>query len=197
MTVMILKDGVFAADSATFRGAFVTATDVRKIFRTPEGHLVGCAGLVSSCDAFKVWAMQGFNESLRPDPFVRTEKDEGCGFGAIVGMRDGRVLEFHDDLEPNDVSDEPWAIEGAAVEFMHALATIGWSAEEIVAHTIKNCVWAAGEVFAMRLDEREVDAVTGEPLDNGVLDLGDVSGNGVWVDKPPSIDTFLRDRGLE
>lgn len=197
VTVLIYRDGTMAADTATFRGDFITSTTARKIIRTPRGALVGCAGELTCIDRFNAWAMTDFDPNLKPDPFPRTEKDEGRDFGAIVAFPDGRVLEYHDDLEPGDVSGEPWVIEGCAQEFIHALATLGWDAKRIIAHVIEHCVWAGGEVYALTLEEPAAESEDDEPLFEEVPDSG-VFGARVWTDPKPdaAITSFLEKRGL-
>ena len=58
MTIICYRDGVMAADSASFSGDIVSA-HVRKITRSPTGALIGVSGDTKDVMAFLRWAEQG------------------------------------------------------------------------------------------------------------------------------------------
>ena len=55
MSVLIYKDGVFAADTAGFEGVFRVVTSVKKIVRAKSGALIGGAGRWDHVRKFIEW----------------------------------------------------------------------------------------------------------------------------------------------
>ena len=210
VTIIVYKEGVMAADTGAFRGPFLTSTFVHKVRRTPMGALIGCSGEAQNITKFHDWAMEGFPELPRPEM-----TGDDTSFGAIVVEASGRILEIDRDLTITDCTFEGFAHEGEGFEFAFALHTLGLSAEQIIAHSIKHCVWAAGEVFSRSLNppedaedffqkaeeffqkgdlQRQPSDVWPDPLQKG--DLQPAPSDEGEGDNP-QLTRFLTERGLE
>ena len=67
MTIIAYRDGVMAADTATWQGGVMIGDRSKKIMRTPEGFLIACAGELSVISKFRAWAKSGFKEDETAD----------------------------------------------------------------------------------------------------------------------------------
>ena len=69
MTIIAYRDGVMAADTATWQGGVMIGDRSKKIMRTPEGFLIACAGELSVISEFRAvtvpFAVSGANFPLR------------------------------------------------------------------------------------------------------------------------------------
>jgi hypothetical protein len=190
MSVLVYKDGVFAADTAGFQGTFRTQLDMKKIIRAPSGALIGAAGQLRYVQQFLAWD-EGRGDGPAPEP-----TDDENRLGGIVVRPDGTIHEYDNDMTVVDATFAGWAHEGDGFEFCLALHTLGWSAEEIVAHAIKYCVWAGGEVYSLRLGEVPEDSAEIHP--EVIEDVEEApQGLSFAVRPDPAIKRFLEERGLE
>lgn len=146
MTVIVYRDGIMAADGATWQGDVIASFNAKKIKRTADGALYACAGCLSDIQAFGNWVAEG-----RTGDRPKTTD----AFGVIFVEPDGRVLKYIRDA-PSYESPNPWAIEGGAEEFMAALLCAGFTAEQTVHMAIKHTSWAAGEVQIEQLWKPQV-----------------------------------------
>jgi ABC-type uncharacterized transport system permease subunit len=141
MTVVAIKDGIVATDSAahTARGLYVGT--VRKIARSPEGHVIACSGTALSVAAMLHWVESGLVGSPGTDP------EE---YHALLVRPDGSVCEVGGDGLLVQV-DAPFHASGSGRELAIAAMACGKSAEEAVQIA---CRWhgACGEpVQTLRL----------------------------------------------
>lgn len=187
MSVIVFSGGVMAADTGGYRGDFIVSRTVKKIARTSSGCLVGACGSWRVVDEFKKWAEAGFPVGNGPQPVEKSEE-----FGGIVAFPDGTVLSYNHQMLAEDCSGESYVFEGVGDEFCLALSTLGWSPERIVAHAIEHCVWAAGEVLVLRLEDAP------EQPSEVESDEDEAEEPTLWVDgeEPQETRAFLRDRGL-
>ena len=190
MTVMIYKDGVFAADTASFVDTMRISVAIKKIVRAKSGALIGGAGKWSYVQMFQAWD-EGRGEGQPP-----RATDDHENFGGIVVHPDGTVIEYMHDMEAVDITHCGWAHEGDGFEFCFALHTLGWSAEQIVAHAIKYCVWAGGEVYSLRLEDAPEDSAEVHP--EVIEDVEEAPAGLSFAVRPdPAVRRFLTERGLE
>lgn len=190
MSVLVFKDGVFAADTAGFSGSFQVSRKCEKIIRASSGALIGGSGRFDYVRIFQEWD-EGRGDGP-PPPAPSKPKS----FGGIVIRPDASIVYYNHEMIPFDMTHDGWAHEGEGFEFCFALHTLGWSAEEIVAHAIKYCVWAGGEVYSLRLGEVPEDSAEIHP--ETVEDVEEApSGLSFAVRPDPAVRRFLSERGLE
>lgn len=149
MTVLVFRDGVFAADTGETCGPLVTNTIARKVVRLPDGALVAGAGLCCEIEAFREWCRTGYR---LPRPKISEENinHAGGGLEAILVKPDGTILKFIDNDPPFTVV-EGWASAGIGSTAMNTLLMLGWTARDVVAWMIKHGHGAYGDVFSMKL----------------------------------------------
>lgn len=141
MTVIAYRDGIMAADGASWQGEVIVAFETRKINRTAGGWLWACSGARDDIDLFREWI-----EHDRSSPPPKPREDD---FSAIVVRPDGEVTRFYGG-HPYQVP-ATFVSAGAHDEFLNAVMIHGGSAEEAVRLAIKHCPWAGGEVQVERL----------------------------------------------
>jgi hypothetical protein len=146
VTIICTDGRTMAADSLQIRGDhLVVDRDRRKLFRMPDGSVVGMAGDASVIVAVRRWMLAGEDYS-KPPEYPRADADR-----AIKGLRlypSGKVELFDSLLAPFEVP-VPAAI-GAADEMALALLGAGISPERAVRECMKWCVWIGGKVRTMK-----------------------------------------------
>jgi hypothetical protein len=144
MTVIAVKDGIMAADSAAICGGRISPSGHPKISKYP-GSVAGACGRADDCYAFQLWFESG---SCAPGPKFMGEGDDAPTFlmidrGDQVWRKEGSGPWF-----PYDAIS---AIgESTAANFALGAMHAGLSAEEAVRLAIKHCVWIGGEVQVER-----------------------------------------------
>lgn len=199
MSMIVYKDGVLAADTQSSVNDMIVSVTARKIHRLPDGSLLGYTGRVDRGQTFLRWAERGFEPSETP-PAVDNEADFA---GIVIGIN-GSIAIYHNDMSVLDGADIGWCALGVGFEFAFALHTLGWTAEQIIAHAIIHCEGVGGTVYSLRLDGwdgvepiSDADFEEVEPAD---LDAAFAEPTRKpWTDPPPdeAITQFLKDRGLE
>jgi hypothetical protein len=154
VTVIVYRDGVMAADTGEFMGGLIAGTGCEKVVRLPDGGLLACAGRKSDIWRFRDWAMDGFRPADRPAPFEN--------FGALVVGPDGKITKYDERSYPYPLEAE-WAMEGCEEEFLTGLLVMGATATQAVTIAIERCAYAAGKVFAMRLETTTSSPGTNTP----------------------------------
>ena len=146
MTIITYKDGIMAADSASFRGYMMVSHNNQKIIKTKKGYLVGASGKSVVCDAFRKWATEHHDNN--PDLEWVSDDDE---FQGIIVIDDRIVFEyFGKDTNPTIGNTEYYSI-GAAYEMALGAMHAGASAEQAVAICIKYHAYCAGEIKTLKL----------------------------------------------
>jgi ATP-dependent HslUV protease subunit HslV len=135
MTVIAFRDGVMAADTATWMHD-VVVSHRPKIVRLKDGRLYAATGARPEVDGCRLW-LEGVES--RPKEVAAGE------FGAIVVDR-GFVFKIDHRFHLYDVTDSPWVAEGAHCEFLAGCLAAGATAEEAVRLAIVHCAYAAGDV---------------------------------------------------
>lgn len=146
MTIVAFKDGIMAADSASFIGEMRVAAAIPKIIRAESGMLIGCAGSCDIIDTVVPWIAAGM---VRADaPKIKIEDND---LDALVACPDGRLFRITEKLLPFAVA-EPYAIGcGTASVFARAAMLAGLSADAAVALCIEHCRNVGGQVQVERL----------------------------------------------
>jgi hypothetical protein len=143
VTIVCTDGKVMAADSLQLRGDhLVVNRNRRKLFRMPDGSVVGMAGEASLIEATKRWMLAGEDYDHPP----RAPADI-----LMKGLRlypDGRV-EMFDQLFAPFATEVPAAV-GAADEMAMALLGAGIKPAQTVRECIKWCVYVGGPVRTMK-----------------------------------------------
>lgn len=146
MTVIATNGKIMAADSLQVRGDhFVVNRNRQKLFRMPDGSVVGMSGDAATIAAVRRWMLAG-EDYDKPPEYPLADDDR-----AIKGLRlypDGRVELFDGLLAPFEV-EVPAAI-GAADEMAVALMGAGLNPGRAVRECMKWCVWVGGKVRTMK-----------------------------------------------
>ena len=118
MTTIALKDGVMACDSKCTDefGAFLTRT--QKIFRLPNGALLGTAG---DADARELMDLLG-KATLKRLPSRKELAETQCGFSGILAFQSGQVFGVHIYMLEKG-SDAEWSAQ--IVEIEERMAAVG------------------------------------------------------------------------
>lgn len=135
-----------AADSLQLRGDHMVVNRNRqKLFRMPDGSVVGMAGDASVIAAVRRWMLAGEDYSAVPE-YPRGDPER-----AMRGLRlypDGRCELFDSLLAPFE-TELPAAI-GAADEMAVALLGAGHSPAVTVGQCMRWCVYIGGKVRTMK-----------------------------------------------
>jgi hypothetical protein len=187
MSVIVYRDGVMAADTADWIGELAYSFDVEKIKRLPDGSLVGACGESADCQEFFDWAQHTHCQGAPPKP-----NDEG--FAGIQVRLDGAIWRYQNGKREKAHGD--WDSLGAHYEFVHGLMVAGMDAVTAVETAIKHCAFAAGRVYALKLQAAPAEEETAPEEADEVLD-------DIYINDPdhdpvgPRRDPFLVERGLE
>lgn len=144
MTIIAYRDGVMAADTAVWRGDYVSGFS-RKICRLPDGGLAAASGAMSVAEWF-LSKMETTGDLSSPpvDP-------DNSGFGFLICRLDGTV--FHGDL--NMISllvKAQWHTLGRSSGFTAGCLAAGASAEDAVRLTLEWTDAGRGDVQVERLN---------------------------------------------
>jgi hypothetical protein len=143
MTAIAVRDGVMAADSATWAaGATVMFAPSRpKIIRL-GGGLVGCGGSSDEIDLVREWMIRGGDKP-------RLEKGEGF---EILWARADRTV-WHAGYRLNFYQiHAPFSCIGCSTQFMYGALFQGASAEQAVRLAILHTDGAGGDVQVERIE---------------------------------------------
>lgn len=138
MTLIAIKDGIFAADRGTFSDSLYRgARD--KIVRLPDGSLFAGSGSVPVITAVTEWLASGRLDALKPDA-VEEEQFGGLMLGpdGVVCIVD-RMMNVYPDYRT-------YHVEGSHCEFLIGAMAMGASAEQAVNLGCEHCMWARGPI---------------------------------------------------
>lgn len=161
MTIICVRDGVMAADSAVWCGDTIIGHH-EKITRTSGYELVGCAGSFAAARRFLEWYGQcGFYGVQDADPFDAHAGDDG--FSALILHPRGTL---YCGLTGLIVSEKmfPWSLAGDATAVAVATGALmmGATAQQAVEICIERASYAAGKVQVMKLTNQHGDESHGE-----------------------------------
>lgn len=143
MTIICYRDGVMACDSAFWAGGSTIVGHGQKIFRLPQGGLIGCSGDSGMFEWFPEWINRGA-------PLTERETPSDSGFGAVLVKPDGTIVWYNARCLPMTIRADFYAC-GAAETFATGALAAGATAEEAVRLAIKYTDGAGGEVHVERL----------------------------------------------
>ncbi len=182
MTIICVKNGVMAADTAIYDGDLRVGSQ-RKIFRSRHGWLAAFAGKCSLDACFNAWLDHGdINKPLEID-------EEESGFGGLVLLPSG-VLHRVDNEGSVFPSAGRFAAEGYCRIFAFGCLCAGASAEAAVSLCIAHHDGCGGDVQVERLNAFPVEEqriiwtnpVTGDSI---ALPLSQKPTNPVFVMQQP------------
>lgn len=143
MTIIAYRDGILAADTAAWRGDYISGF-VRKTCRLLDGGLAAAAGASSITEWFLARMEQARDLSSPP-----TDPDDH-GFGFLVIRPNGDV--FHGDLNMLMVPVKAdWHVLGRSSGFTAGALAAGASAEDAVRLTLEWTDAGRGPVQVERL----------------------------------------------
>ena len=140
MTVIAIKGGIMAADSAVWQGNIIVA-HTRKIQRLKDVRLFGGTGESAVVRACALWL-----DGLADKP--EAQKD-GEFHGLFLGPDGIERIDYRFTVFSS--SNQEWAVTGAHEEFMAGALLMGASAEHAVKLAIERGDSAGGEVQVERL----------------------------------------------
>jgi hypothetical protein len=143
MTLLAIKNGIFAADAGIFCDNMMRGTR-RKIVRLPDGSLFGASGAVSVIIKVEEWLA---SDCVVPPPDQVAEET----FGGLMLKPDGSVWKV-DHLMNIYPDFAEFHVEGSHCEFLLGVMATGGSAEKAVRLGCKHCMWAAGPVQVERIN---------------------------------------------
>lgn len=146
MTIIAVKHGTMAADSASFTGSRREQSMRPKLYQRADGAIVGCAGAATSCHDMIDWFMGGEHEVSKPVlPQVEGELE------ALVLRPDGRVYRCSEDLRYYEVGNLYAVGETTASAMTMGAMHAGATAREAVQIAINNTIYVGGEVQALSI----------------------------------------------
>lgn len=148
MTIIAYKDGIMAADTASFSNAWRLRSIRPKITRLDDGSLVGCAGSSAVICAYMEW-LTG-KTTTKPD--IKIEEDD---LDALLARPDGTLWRIGSLLRPYRV--EALYAVGSEVASMMALGAM-------YAGAIEHTIYVGGEVQVERLDTPVLAKVAVNPM---------------------------------
>jgi hypothetical protein len=151
VTIVVLRDGIMAADTAVWNGDAING-HVRKIRRLPDGSLVGSGGSPGYAEWFSAWLVERLDATLLSFASASAPAiPEDTGFGAIWLRQDGVVWKFNHSVLPY-VSVGPWDLVGAEGQDI-AIGALGMgaTAEQAVRVVLAHSKHAGGDVQVERL----------------------------------------------
>lgn len=148
MTVIAYRSGIIAADSAVWRGDYVSGS-VRKIRRLPDGGLAAASGSMTIMQWFLQRMETGEDFSHPPiDP------DNG-GFAGLVLRANGDLFACDLNMVLYEVKAE-WFALGASSGFTAGCLAAGASADEAVRLTLKWTDAGRGDIQVEALDPTKI-----------------------------------------
>jgi hypothetical protein len=162
MTIICIKDGVVAADGASWQGSVKAETGKLKIVRSRDGALGAACGDACCTEFFRVWfaltearEQRGFYRS-KDDPLVidKDDRDDRREFRSAWLEPDGDVIIMEHNGRPYLAGRGPLAL-GAAEGMAFGAMYAGASAEEAVRVCVERHADCGGEVFVERLASAE------------------------------------------
>lgn len=157
MTTIVYRNGVFAADGASFAGSLRQPGNVAKIVRCPGGFLAGACGSAAFCESWNAWASGG-RAGEPPQPAPDDDKSGGdCG---ILIHPDGRLQQF-EAFGVYFVEGDYYAI-GAGDAVAMGAFFVGATAEQAIRAAIFHDSHTGGDPTILELDALAILAATEE-----------------------------------
>jgi len=144
MTAIAYKDGVMAGDSASWQSDVLIGYH-KKVFKSVDGWLVGCAGTLDCISIYREWFLSGAKgKAPRLDEMTALiVSPQGQVFCAVAA----RQMRRYKLARP---------LAGAAIgmghQFIMGIMAQGGTAEEAVRLAVKHVAYVAGRVYTVSLD---------------------------------------------
>lgn len=124
MTTIAYRDGVMAADTASWDSCGIFFGRSRKIYRLADGRVLGTAGSKSMALRVVAW-LNGSAD--RPTPNDERPTDR---FAGIIADCDGRIFYMDASLEPSELLDCKFTAIGSGRELALGAMAMGASASD-------------------------------------------------------------------
>lgn len=150
MTTVAYRDGVMAANTATWLGDAMMGESSHVVIL--RGHLVGCAGGPSACHIFRDWFEAGVGRTTLPE--IPSEGYE-ANFDALTVSPGGVVSAWDRNFSPMPIRAEYHAIGSGMCFALGAMAT-GSNASGAVFAAAKHDAYTRGSVETITLPDLRV-----------------------------------------
>lgn len=149
MTLICIKNGIVAADTATHRESF-RAGNVQKLVRSQDGAIGGASGNVACAMEFQAWfKLTEFDYQRRQWASIPSRWTD-ADFAAVWLEPDGSI--WHMDFRGTVYSiGESTVSHGSEEDLAMGAMLFGASAEQAVRICIEHSAWIAGDVQVERL----------------------------------------------
>lgn len=144
MTVIVVRDGVMAADTLVVGNGNVAAGHIKKIRKMSDGWILGCAGALGNIvKFFDYWEL--------PDEEKNIDEMNFDGLEVLIIDPKGEVsyMESHSKY-PMQITDDFFTIGSGSEVAMGALEA-GATAEEAVRIAMKRVISCGGDLTSIRL----------------------------------------------
>jgi 20S proteasome alpha/beta subunit len=145
MTVVAYRDGIMAGDGRVCSGSIIEEDGARKVFRLPDGTLVGVSGKWARCQAF-VRIMTKASEAEKK----KLPSDVIKGIDALVVDPKGKTIWYYESGAWLKVK-TPYTCIGSGYVSALAAMDAGATAEEAVRIACKRHVHCGGRVSTVSL----------------------------------------------
>lgn len=151
MTVIVYHAGVMAADTAV-RGDSTVCTHTNKLFRMPDGGVLGCGGAPGYGAYFAAWLAEHVSLPLSALAAWTHLAISEAGFSALWARPDGTVWMFSQSTMPFEVTGPFHVVAGTALPVVVGALAMGATAVEAVAAAIRYSDGAAGDIKVMAVE---------------------------------------------
>lgn len=146
MTTIAYRDGVIAADSRTTFKSFVDSDKVKKLFKLPDGAVVGLSGDWAAGMRMLKALRKAVKDGTKELPSVRGK------FHALLACPNGDAF-FYEDQDWTNLQEykyDYYAI-GSGVYYALSAMDVGATATEAVAIGIKRDIYSGGKVQSYKV----------------------------------------------
>ena len=150
MSVVVVKDGIMAADSfADYNGIQCNHKKLHRLENGCEKTLVGYVGGILDCQEFLYWFKAGSDLGKLPDFRQYKGSEDAPSFSVLVLTKE-RLIEWDQYFTPLEVIDRPYAIGSGAKAALGAMH-MGASPAKAVEIASKICTDVGGQIFEEQL----------------------------------------------
>lgn len=152
MTCVATDGKTMAADSRTTQGDLITCERTPKLFRAPDGSVVGCAGARPACQLVHEWFAAGGDLANVPT-LHEIADDPGSPFEALVLRPDGTVQRL--DWDWCFTTDDVPAAIGSGAQVAIGAMLKGANPEQAVRLAARRVATVGGPVHTLRRSRRK------------------------------------------
>lgn len=144
MTTIAYRDGVLAGDSLCCRAGWKVGATFRKVFKTPDGRLIGLCGDAAHIMKLVEWLMMPPKNRLGERP--RLDKDTGT----VVEVLSNGKARYYEHDHYHDTNDRYWSVGSGSIAALVAM-DMGADAATAVRAAARRDDSTGGKVRTVRL----------------------------------------------